>query len=466
MDFYSLVPVADQLTIWTLVVGLLGLWVLGYLRIDYRGRPLLTARTKATAAMGASWKSRLACPSSRYVVGLVLLLSVVFIWVASSFLMSFMFQQSDYNKPMFITYLNTASFTLYLFGTLGRTLWRRRQKPSLPSPSGALPDRNTTAALETGHQLASAPLANAADVAPLKPTSARSSLDTPRPSTDVKRSLLVTKDDASRKADSKQATENATGDHSAEVDTESVAESPAEKLSLMETGKLSLMFCLLWFAANATFNASLAHTSVSNGTILGSTSGLFTLILGVIFRVEQLTVLRVVAVAASIGGVYLVTTGSEAADGSMPNDHIVGDILAIVSAFFYGCYTILIKFKIGSEDRVHMPDFLGFVGLFNTVLLWPLLLIFHYTGIETFALPPTGEMWGMIALNALIGTLLSDYLWLLAVLMTSPLVVTLGMALTNPLTMLGDIVFKGMLTTPPYWVGVALVLAGFLISNK
>ncbi|KAJ1983421.1 hypothetical protein H4R34_001296 [Dimargaris verticillata] len=380
--------------------------------------------------------------------------------------MSFMFQESDYNKPMFITYLNTASFTLYLFGTLGRTLWQRHRKPPPPSPPGVLAARNSTAALETGHRGAVSPLANAVNGEPLEPASAKSSLDTPRPSTDVKRSLLVAADGALNKADAKQVTDIAGGGHPADVDTESVAEPPVEKLSLKETGKLSLMFCLLWFAANATFNASLAHTSVSNGTILGSTSGLFTLLLGVIFRVEQLTVLRVVAVAASIGGVYLVTTGSEAADGSMPENHIVGDILAIISAFFYGCYTILIKFKIGSEDRVHMPDFLGFVGLFNTVLLWPLLLIFHYTGIETFALPPTGEMWGMIALNALIGTLLSDYLWLLAVLMTSPLVVTLGMALTNPLTMLGDIVFKGMMTTPPYWIGVALVLAGFLISNK
>lgn len=77
-----------------------------------------------------------------------------------------------------------------------------------------------------------------------------------------------------------------------------------------------------------------------------------------------------------------------------------------------------------------MPLFFGFVGAFNILLLWPLMPILHYLGLETFELPMNSTLWAVIFLNAFIGTFLSDYLWLLAMLMTSPLVVTLGIALT------------------------------------
>lgn len=77
-----------------------------------------------------------------------------------------------------------------------------------------------------------------------------------------------------------------------------------------------------------------------------------------------------------------------------------------------------------------MPLFFGFVGAFNILLLWPVFPVLDWLGIETFQLPFTPTLWIMVLLNAFIGTFLSDYIWLLAMLMTSPLVVTLGISLT------------------------------------
>ncbi|KAJ1939999.1 hypothetical protein EC988_007161, partial [Linderina pennispora] len=54
--------------------------------------------------------------SSRRIVGLLLLLCVVFIWVGSSFLVSNLFGEQDFNHPFFITYLNTGTFSFYLVG--------------------------------------------------------------------------------------------------------------------------------------------------------------------------------------------------------------------------------------------------------------------------------------------------------------------------------------------------------------
>ncbi|KAF9367368.1 hypothetical protein BGX21_007473 [Mortierella sp. AD011] len=50
-------------------------------------------------------------------------------------------------------------------------------------------------------------------------------------------------------------------------------------------------------------------------------------------------------------------------------------------------------------------------------------------------------------------------------LMTSPLVVTLGLSLTIPLALLGDVVGYGRVLGAAYWVGAGLVLAGFFGVN-
>lgn len=85
---------------------------------------------------------------------------------------------------------------------------------------------------------------------------------------------------------------------------------------------------------------------------------------------------------------------------------LIGDILALLGAIFYGCYTTLLKLRIGSEDRIDMSLFFGFVGAFNVLLLWPMIPILNYIGLETFQLPMNATLWVIILLNAFIGTFL------------------------------------------------------------
>ncbi|KAJ2328478.1 hypothetical protein GGH92_009854, partial [Coemansia sp. RSA 2673] len=222
------------------------------------------------------------------------------------------------------------------------------------------------------------------------------------------------------------------------------------RLTVKETVILGVSFCGLWFAANVTQNASLAYTTVASSSILCSTSGLFTLVIGAVAGVERFNSMRLAAVLASILGVYsIVQYGYDKAnDVQMPLSWL-GDMLALLSAALYGCYTTLLKRRIGDESRLDTPLFFGAVGLANILLLWPGFILLHYSGIETFQLPRSGSMWLMIVVNAMIGTFVSDYLWLLAMLMTSPLVVTLGLSLTIPLSMAGDIIFKGLQVSTP-----------------
>ncbi|KAJ1857261.1 hypothetical protein LPJ57_007135, partial [Coemansia sp. RSA 486] len=213
-------------------------------------------------------------------------------------------------------------------------------------------------------------------------------------------------------------------------------------------------------------NASLAYTSVANSSILCSTSGLFTLIIGAVGGVEQFNSMRLIAVLSSILGVYsIVKYGTPTADASAMPLSWLGDMLALSSAALYGCYTTLLKRRIGDESRLDTPLFFGAVGLANILLLWPGFVVLQWTGIEPFQLPQSTTLWMMILVNALVGTFLSDYLWLKSMLMTSPLVVTLGLSLTIPLSMAGDIIFKSLDVAPPYYIGALLILSAFIAAN-
>ncbi|KAJ1732266.1 hypothetical protein LPJ61_002129 [Coemansia biformis] len=346
----------------------------------------------------------------RHAAGLGLLLCVVLIWVGSSFLVSNLFGEQEYRQPFFVTYVNTGSFSLYLVGA-----YLAHIRNGLRSPQS-----------QQNH-------CRSAGCAGCSGCRATGGLHTQGP----------------------------TGERSPLAP-------PLPRLTVRETVRLGLEFGAIWFAANVTQNASLAYTSVASSSILCSTSGLFTLLIGAAAGVERFTALRLGAVLASALGVYCVMEfGSrEAGAGAAARPLAwVGDMLALLSAALYGCYVTLLKRRIGDESRLNTPLFFGSVGAANVVLLWPVLVLLHATGIETFQLPPSRGVWAMVLVNALVGTFLSDYLWLLAMLMTSPLIVTLGLSLTIPLSMAGDVLLKGLDVAPPYYAGALLVLAAFVAAN-
>lgn len=180
-------------------------------------------------------------------------------------------------------------------------------------------------------------------------------------------------------------------------------------LSVRETTRLSLEFCLLWFIANYLVAACLEYTSVASSTILTSTSSIWTLIFGAMVHVESFSVRKLIGVLASFIGIVLISSVDLSAEdndsnrGNFPHksqaEIALGDAMAFGSAIMYGLYAVVMKKRIGNEDRVNMPLFFGLVGLFNVIFLWPGFLLLHYTGIETFQLPPTGKIWTIILVS-------------------------------------------------------------------
>lgn len=60
---------------------------------------------------------------------------------------------------------------------------------------------------------------------------------------------------------------------------------------------------------------------------------------------------------------------------------------------------------------------------------------------------------------------MSDISWALAMLLTTPLVVTVGLSLTIPLSLVGEMVQYQQYSSFVYWIGAAVVFVSFVFVN-
>jgi hypothetical protein len=79
-------------------------------------------------------------------------------------------------------------------------------------------------------------------------------------------------------------------------------------------------------------------------------------------------------------------------------------------------------------------------------------------------MPPTGKIWAIILLNS-ISSFFSDMSWAYAMLLTTPLIVTVGLSLTIPLSLIGEMIQYQQFSSFLYWVGAGIVLLSFLFIN-
>ncbi|KAL2023931.1 hypothetical protein VTK56DRAFT_708 [Thermocarpiscus australiensis] len=389
--------------------------------------PSSSTRTSGSGAVGGM-RARLGLGGvARRTLGITLLLMVVFLWTLSNFLASYIFSDGTYNKPFFLVYVNTSCFAISLIPIAIRYVMQ----------NGV--DSLMSAAIEVWRE-------RRLGVTPLR---SRGGED----EDEIAEERLLVDDEGSLEALDMPRKE--------------------EKLSLGETVRLSLEFSMLWFLANYFASACLEYTSVGSVTILTSTSSIWTLIFCAIMGVEGFTMRKLVGVLASLAGVVLISSvdlsgASDDNRGNFPHKSTaqiaIGDAMAFVSAIIYGIYVTVMKRRVGNEDRVDMPLFFGFVGLFNVLILWPGFFILHYTGIEPFELPPTGTVWTIIMINSA-ASFFSDILWAYAMLLTTPLVVTVGLSLNIPLSLIGEMIQYSQYSSWLYWVGAGVVFISFLFVN-
>lgn len=360
--------------------------------------------------------------SQKWVLGLLNLAAVVVFWVSSSFLVNELFESNIYRKPFFITYINTSCFAFFLIpyftyeklsvrdfvSTLFKE-WRGEKYYRLQGEG----DESHTLENEYGSSPENQP------AEPSNPTE--------------------------------------------------------DEVPILETTKLSLQFIVLWFTANLVTNSSLSYTSVASQTILSSTSSFFTLLIGYFYLIENINANKIAGILLLFAGVLIVTKvdASNSYQNNEPTSNALilwGNLLALAGALVYGVYTILLKYRImdkntKKERNLNTHLFFGCVGLYCLIFLWPIILVLHFTGVEQFELPKSGHILLLLGGNALI-TFVSDFCWCKAVLLTSPLTVTVGLSLTIPLAMVGDWIIKNFEINLWYLTGAIMVTVGFMVINR
>jgi len=243
-----------------------------------------------------------------------------------------------------------------------------------------------------------------------------------------------------------------------------VVKQSEEKIPLVETIKLSGIFGTVLFGMNYVFNASLVYTTQGSSTVLSTLSAPFCLIFSAIFLKESLVWSRLIGVAMVMGGSASIAYMDAIKNGQWNGGDSHGDFLAILAALIYGCYSVLMKFWIKDDSRVSMFLYVGLVGLWNSICLWPLFFLLDHLGFEKFQLPGSPKLSGFLVLNGFISVLF-EICWTRSVLLISPVIASVGLGLSVPLSLLADYWFYRIERDLKYILGAMCVIAGFVLAN-
>jgi solute carrier family 35 protein F5 len=183
-------------------------------------------------------------------MGVVLIVLVAVIWSASTVLVQALFSEFHFERPFFLTYVANTCFV--------SLLPLRAVASGARACAAAVRSWLTDDLAEDQQALSTARLRTQSDIPALNANAAD--------------------------------TDN-TGPASP---TPSSAQPPAD--SLRRAAFSALIVCPIWFAANYSYNASLAHTTVTTSTVLSSSSSAFTLLLSIFILNESFNWLKLAGV--------------------------------------------------------------------------------------------------------------------------------------------------------------------------
>lgn len=107
--------------------------------------------------------------------------------------------------------------------------------------------------------------------------------------------------------------------------------------------------------------------------LFSNLSAAFTLTFSYLAGLEGITYSKVFGIVICFIGA--VTVGLQDSSGSDSSQQtIIGDVIALLASAGYGVYTTLLRYYIPNDEGISMQLLLGYIGVFNAILLSPILL--------------------------------------------------------------------------------------------
>ena len=234
---------------------------------------------------------------------------------------------------------------------------------------------------------------------------------------------------------------------------------------------------------------SLPRTAYSANTIIYNSQSVVVYGLSLFLLRESASLVKMASIVISLAGIVCVAlSGSE--DGGKAGS-VFGYVLVITSTVFGALFNVLCKrmldVKVSEQrssftaerDPSSVPAvancrkterdylgsvldsllFMGCLGLFSCIMYWPGLVILDWLGNELFVWPSWSQF-GLIMINSAFDSS-ADFLSVLGIVFTSPLLMSVGALLSIPAAIVADVILHDYTLDALQWIGLFLVVAGF-----
>jgi solute carrier family 35 protein F5 len=238
-----------------------------------------------------------------------------------------------------------------------------------------------------------------------------------------------------------------------------------EVFQAMSFNKIFL-FSVLFLAAQCTYNKGLDLILMTTSSILSSFSTVFTFVIGLLMLREPFLWRSALGVVVAVGGAILTICfkpeDKEAGTAATSSNPLLGSTLTLVSAALSGLNNCLMKRWL--KDERYANDVFGILGLVSMVLSVPVLGIMHGTGLETFKAPQL-KYFGIMSANAILGTVLSNYLLSVSLIILGPVIVAVGLTANVVLAAVVDLIREHPGFGAWYIVGMVLVMVAVVVVS-
>lgn len=223
--------------------------------------------------------------------------------------------------------------------------------------------------------------------------------------------------------------------------------------------------------AGASWYIAIGLTTASDVTAIYNCSIFYAYAFSVCILHETLSWAKIISVVGSALGVVIVAYGGSNNISTEARSHrMIGNLIIAAGSVLYGLYEVLAKKlssppqEVSAKKQAAFANLTGaLIGVGTLVLMWPVILILHWTGVETLEMPTKSVLVPLIWSITMNVTFIGSFLVLMS--LTSPVFGSVSSLLATFLVPIVDYVLRGTRITLAEVFGGLVILLSFVLMT-